>query len=254
LSTIARADSSPAWPALIGVQVLVLIALAGVAWRSGAPVPEVGTPVQSRLEAIDVQAASAAVESAIVQARDGSAVMDADVLRVSSFLSLTARGADLQVSDVRFRPLERQDVRGVQIVEAVLDVSGHLFDLPIFLDGAHRQAALGRLKSMSFDVSPGGQMTGQVRLSYYRPRAMDTSWIADRLALSAPRAVGLAPVLERAALLAAWRAFTSSQSRRQERAQGARGRAARELPANLIELHAAGGRFVWDADVGIVIR
>jgi hypothetical protein len=61
-------------------------------------------------------------------------------------------------------------------------------------------------------------------------------------------------VLERAATLAAWRAFSSSQPGRAERARDARSRAAKELPANLIELQSSGGRFVWDADEGLAIR
>jgi len=254
LSTIAHTDRTPAWPTLLGVQGLVLFALAVVGWQLRSGVTPQGTPVHARLEALDVPLASAAVEAAIAQAQDGAAVMEEDVLRVTSFLSLTARGADLEVSDIRLVPMEQQDVRGVQIVEAVLDVSGHLFDLPIFLDGAHRQRAVGRLQAMAFDVQPGGGMQGQVRLHYYRPKAMDTSWIEGRLAVTAPEAVELAPVLERAATLAAWGAFAESQPRRAEKARHARSRAARELPANLIELQASGGRFVWDADEGIVIR
>lgn len=254
LSTVIQAQRSAAWPTLLGVQALVVMALALVGWEARDTRSTTEPSVRSRLEAMDVTMASAAVETAIAEVRDGAAVMAADELRVTSFLSLTARGADLEVSEVRLVPLEQQDVRGVQIVEAVLDVSGHLYDLPIFLDGAHRQRALGRLKSMAIDVEPGGLMQGQVRLNYYRPRAMDTTWVSDRLAIMAPGASELVPVLEQAASLAAWRAFSNSQPDRAQKARHARSRAANELPANLIELQSSGGRFVWDADVGIVIR
>lgn len=254
MSTIAREQRTAAWPTLLGVQGLVLLTLGLLGWQVQDTATVQPAQVQSRLEALDLATASAAVEAAIAEARDDAALTEDDALRVSSFLSLTASGADLQVSDVRLVPLERQDVRGVQIVAAVLDISGHLYDLPIFLDGAHRQRTMGRLQSMAFDVQPGGTMQGQVRLHYYRPRPMDTSWIAARLAIAAPGAADLTPVLERAASLAAWRAFSSSQSGRAERARHARSRAALELPANLIELQSSGGRFVWDADEGIAIR
>ena len=254
MNTISHIERTPAWPTLLGVQGLMLLLIGVVGWQTQEPVVPEPQPVQSRLETIDATAAAAAVEAAIAAVEDDAAVLPADELRVATFLSLAARGADLEVMDVRLMPLEQQDVRGVQIVEAVLEVSGHLFDLPIFLDGAYRQAALGRLKSMAIDVEPGGKMQGQVRLNYYRPRAMDTSWIGDRLAIAAPGAEAMVPVLQRAAFLAAMRAFSSSQQGRVERARHARGRAAKELPANLIALQASGGRFVWDADIGIVIR
>ena len=76
-----------------------------------------------------------------------------------------------------------------------------------------------------------------------------------RLALVAPGVASAAPILESAvASLIAWREFNAGEEARNSSAMRARARAARELPANLVDLRARGGRFVWDAEAGIAIR
>ncbi len=254
MSSIAQSARIPAWPTLLGVQALVVLALAAVVVQQHQAKTPASPPIGARLQAMDIPVATSAVRYALEHARNDAAVMAEDEIRVTSFLALAARGAGLEVSDIRLLALEQREAPGIQVVEATLDVAGHLYDLPIFLDGAHRQRAVGRLQSMAFDVQPGGEMHGQVRLLFHRPQPMDTEWIADRLVLAAPGAAEAAPLLEQAAHLAAWRAFSRTQPGRAEHARLARSRAAKELPANLIAIQDAGGRFVWDADEGIVIR
>jgi len=254
LNTPAPDRTIAAWPALLGVQVVALLVVGLAGWWLSAADSQDAPTIEQRLQTLDVTSAAAAVEYSLDQVQDDAALLENDVVRVTSFLALAARGADLSVLDIRLAPLEQQQEPGVEVVEAILDVSGHLFDLPIFLDGAHRQRAVGRLQSMAFEVQPGGSMHGQVRFHYFRPHPGQTEWIAGEVSSVAPSSEEAVSVLKRAAELAAWQAFREGQSERSELAHHARSRAAVELPANLIALKASGGRFVWDADDGIVIR
>jgi hypothetical protein len=254
VTTLARTQRVAAWPTLVGVQGLVVLSLAVVGWRFVSMAVPAPPPIEGRLQSLDVPRALAAVNWAVDQAESDSALMEEDVLRVTSFLALTADGAGLDVEDIRITKKTQSDLVGVDTVEAMVDVDGHVFDLPIFLAGIHRQRVVGRLQSLAFDVEPGGHMRGQARIHYHRPRVNDTAWVSERLALAAPGADAAAPVLERAAVLAGWKAFAHSNVARAETAMQARTRVARELPANLITLRKFGGRFVWDADEGIAMR
>ncbi len=243
----------PAWPTLLGVQGLVIFGLAvGFVSATGAREVEV-SEVEQRLLAIDVPRAEAALKAALGQQEMGKALKDSDILRATSFLALSGQAAGLSVDDVTFEPVA-VDANGAEAVEAVIDLSGDIYDLPIFVDGAHRQRAMGALQTLAFDVKPGGQARGRVRFRYHRPQFLETEWIGPRLALAAPGVAHATPALEAAASLIAWRAFNQGEPDRTQRAMQARARAARELPPNLVDLRASGGRFVWDAEAGIVIR
>ena len=254
LTSLARTQRVAAWPTLVGVQGLVVLALAVVGWRAvSRPAPTL-PPIEGRLQAMDVPRSLAAVNWAIEQAESDAALMEDDVLRVTSFLALTADGAGLDVDDIRVTRKTQTDMVGLDTVEAAIELEGHVFDLPIFLEGVHRQRVVGRLQSLAFDVEPGGKMRGQARIHYHRPRVDDTTWVGERLAVAAPGSDAAVPVLERAAVLAGWKAFAHATVVRNEQSMQARTRAARELPANLITLRKFGGRFVWDADEGLAIR
>ncbi len=243
----------PAWPTILGVQGLILLALGGSLLASTAEREIEITDVERRLLAIDVPRVEAALGASLDQEIRETALKDTDVLRVTSFLALAGQAAGLSVDDVRIEPVEGGPA-GAEAVEAVIDLSGDLYDLPIFVDGAHRQRAMGALQTLAFDVKPGGKAQGRVRFRYHRPLFWDTEWIGPRLALAAPGVASATPVLESAASLIAWREFNAGEANRNATAMRARARAARELPPNLVDLRASGGRFVWDAEAGIAIR
>ncbi len=246
---------TPAWPTILGIQGIVLLSLAWVTvGQMGEPEVKV-TEVERRLLAIDIPRASSSVSALLTAERSETALEDLDVLRVTSFLALAGQAAGLKVDDIVIEPVPGVDAPiGVEVVEAVIDLSGDLYDLPIFVDGAHRQRAMGALQSLAFDVRPGGRAQGRVRFRYHRPMFWDTDWIGPRLQLAAPGVATATPLLEDAADLIAWREFNASDATRTDRAMRARARAARELPPNLVDLRSTGGRFVWDADAGIAIR
>jgi hypothetical protein len=244
---------TPAWPAILGVQGLILLALGGSFLASTVEREIEITDVERRLLVIDVPRVEAALGASLAQEVRETALEDSDVLRVTSFLALAGQAAGLSVDDVRIEPVEGGPP-GAEAVEAVIDLSGDLYDLPIFVDGAHRQRAMGALQTLAFDVKPGGKAQGRVRFRYHRPLFWDTEWIGPRLALAAPGVASATPILESAASLIAWREFNAGESVRNSTAMRARARAARELPPNLVDLRASGGRFVWDAEAGIAIR
>ncbi len=246
---------TPAWPTLLGIQALVILSLGWMFSSSYTERTVEVSDLERRLLALDIPAATVAVDYALNDVKTDAALTDADVLRVTSFLALAGQASGLKVEDIRIEALdETPQHQGVQVVEAIIDIKGDLYDLPIFVDGAHRQRAVGALQSLAFDVDPGGAAKGQVRFRYHRPAFQDISWIAPHLMLSAPGAASAAGVLEKASSLTSWKAYNLSEEQRNRRAMVSRARAARELPPNLVTLRQTGGRFVWDADAGIAIR
>ena len=254
MQTVIRRRSA-AWPTLVGIQGIVLLALGVTLWGVTRTDEVEHPPIENRLRNLDIPSATAAMDHAIDAAENQTALTESDVLRVTSFLALAGQGAGLDVEDIRIETVAaHRALPGVQPMEAVIDLAGDIYDLPIFLDGAHRQRVQGTLQSLAFDVKPGGTMRGQVRIRYLRPITPDIDWIESRLAVAAPGAAAATPVLERAAVLTSWRVFNDGDAERSAQASDVRERAARELPPNLVTLRQAGGRFVWDADAGIAIR
>ena len=246
---------TPAWPTLLGVQALIFATLGGMFLNATEQREVQQSELESRLVALDIPAATNAVEIALDNARTDAALTDRDVLRVTSFLALAGQASGLTVEDIRIEALSNPGaLNDVEVVEAVIDITGDLYDLPIFVDGAHRQRAVGALQSLAFDVEAGGMAKGQVRFRYHRPLFDDVSWIAPHLSLAAPGAASASNVLEKASALISWKDYNLSEEQRNRRAMASRARAARELPPNLVTLRQEGGRFVWDADAGIAIR
>jgi hypothetical protein len=246
---------SPAWPMLLGVQGLILSALALMVLGSSTPRDIGVSALEQRLLALDIPRATAAIDGAVASAVNPTALKDSDVLRVTSFLALAGSAAGLHVDDIRIESVEDATApAGVEVIEALIDVTGDLYDLPIFVDGAHRQRAVGTLQSLAFDVKPGGSTQGSVRFRYHRPVFSNTDWIGPHLAVAAPGAAAATDVLISAAELQAWRGFNETNKERRGRATSSRSRAARDLPPNFVALRTTGGRFIWHADAGIEIR
>ncbi len=246
---------TPAWPALLGVQGLVVLALGVMGIQADEQREIRVSELEQRLVELNIPDADNAVEYALRGVQTDAALTDGDVLRVTSFLALAGQAAGLTVEDIRIEALYDASIdEDVEVVEAVIDITGDLYDLPIFVDGAHRQRAVGALQSLAFDVQPGGMAKGQVRFRYHRPAFDDVDWIAPHLRLAAPGAASASVVLEKASTLLSWKQYRVSDEQRNRRAMASRARAARELPPNLVTLRQSGGRFVWDADAGIAIR
>ncbi len=131
---------------------------------------------------------------------------------------------------------------------STLSLAGDPYNLPIFLDGLHRQRALNHVVSLEGRGGLIGQF--QVRVRYYRPAAPDTGWVAPRLAAEEPEHAAAAALLEQAAWLSVWRRFQWEERGLVERAGRIRARVSRELAAPLITVRAGGGSLYWDAEQG----
>ena len=246
------ASLAPAWPTLLGVQIVAIALLAGTAWRFvphrfGAP-----DDLDRRLLALDVDASIASLDVAIDRARHAGALLPEAEGQERSFLSLLARGTDLDPGPIVLSAEPSGD--GPVGVRASLQLSGDAYALPAFIDGLHRQHATAVLESVDAELAPGGAAQATIAVRFFRPAELQTDWVADRLALRHPGAGKAAPVLERAAELAAWRQVAAADVEQRTVAAGLRVRIAKELPAALVRLRRTGGAVRWTPTDGLVTR
>ncbi len=252
--TSTFSEATPAWPTLLGVQLVIAAALVGLGWRvqqiqllALAPPP----PVEVRLQQLDVPSATAAVEARISEVATGQAMRSADERHLASFLSLSARAAGFQVTDVGF--VEGVVTDGLLPIDAHLALEGNVFDLPVFLDVARRQRAVGHLQRIDAKARPGGMGELGVVIRYFRPTLPDTEWVSERLRLAAPGADRAAHVLQRAAVLRTWRQFRGRVSTLRDGADGANQSSRLVLPVNLIAMWEKGGELHWTADGDLMV-
>jgi hypothetical protein len=240
---IRRRAKIPAWPILGGLQLLTLSALISAGIRT---LPPSQPPLDERLSGLDQGQASADVAAAIAAADSGRALQPDDEQRAGMFLRLLSQAAELQLLDLRLAPGPTEDT--LQTIDASLSLAGDPYNLPIFLDGLHRQRALNHVVSLEGRGGLIGQF--QVLVRYYRPAAPDTGWVAPRLAAEEPEHAAAAALLEQAAWLSVWRRFQWEERGLVERAGRIRARVSRELAAPLITVRAGGGSLYWDAEQG----
>lgn len=240
---LARA---PAWPTLLGVHLVVLAVLAGAWWRGGAGASTRPSPTQAQVLAIPPAQATVVAKALASQQRSARALVAGDERRVRSFLSLTAAAAGMQLLDARFEARASAPGGVAQPVVAWLDLSGDAFDLPVFLDGLHRQAALVRVDGVVCAVRPGGQARARVLLRFHRPVLPDAAALGDRVDRTAPTASDAArAALLAAGELAAWRAFAATEPARAELAARHRSRLQQELAPALVAAWRDGGPVRW---------
>ncbi len=248
---LARAIKGPAWPTLLGLQLVVVGALVGVQLRIEPSGPE-PAPLEEQLIALDLPASEAALSSALESVAESRALPLGSERRAQSFLSLAAHGAELDVVGVDL--VVAPPSQGLSHVDATVEVRGDLYDLPVFVDGLHHQTAIVLVEGLAVEGAAGGEMTARLIVRYLRPDAGNTDWIDARLVNGAPGADSAGPVLSQAATLLAWRQFEarlpSYEVERDTRWESLM----RELPAALIGLREQGGNIRWSPEEGLRVR
>ena len=233
----------PAWPILGALNLAVT---GGLVLGYLATLPPRPPPVDERLAVLDIPQAESDVGAAIAAADSGRALSAEDEERALMFLKLLALSAELDVRALSLLPGPTQDA--TQAIDATLELSGDPFHLPIFLDGLQRQRAVNHVVSVKARGGVRGEYSVLVR--YYRPAAVETDWIPERLAADADLPTEAGPLLEQAAVLAVWRRFQWEERSLVERAARIRERISRELAAPLIDIRGGGGTIFWDESQG----
>lgn len=241
----------PAWPTLVGIQLVTVGALLGVFYGFQPRAPE-PPPIEEQLVALDLPASQAALEAALVEVPRSRALPLGRETRARSFLSLAAQAAALELVGLGLAVAPA--ARGLSHVDATVEVRGDLYDLPVFVDGLHRQSALVLVEGLAVDSDGGGPMTARLIVRYLRPDAGDGAWIEERLQTAAPGADRAAPVLQQAASLLAWRQFEGQLPALEVERDRRWTDLTEALPAGLIGLRERGGRLRWSPEEGLVIR
>ncbi|NOY26876.1 MAG: hypothetical protein GXP62_13475 [Oligoflexia bacterium] len=239
-----------AWPILSAINLAIAATLFCVwlwtDWSGGA-----GKALFDRASSLDMAQAADALAAAEDDGRRAArALMPEDQGRTASFLSLTASAAGLQTTAVDFS-VAAEGLPCCDAVDASIDLQGDIFDLPIFLDGLHRQAALGQVMGLAALVEPGGTARARVVVRYLRPHLPDPADIARRSVATAPDSAWSSLWL-RAATVAAWRDAAQVAEARSAVVTQTQRRLLHELPAGLAGLRLSGGSLRWTAKTGLV--
>jgi len=264
-STTQRAASPiAAWPTLVGIQLVIIGALIGLAWRAHqqAVVAVLPPPsIEVQLQRMDLPSAMEAIDARLAREKRNGTLGSAQERHLKSFLSLTAHAAGLEVQRIDLnerRPIPITNELGlVQMlvpVEVRVGVSGDLFDIPVFLEGINRQRVLGVLQRIAVSLEPYSTSEAEVLIRYHRPLEVETDWITERLSVAAPGADRAAPVLEKAAEVLTWKKYQELESALRREQQTHRQEAARVLPIYFISLLRTGGELVWTEENGVVVR
>jgi len=248
-------SAAPAWPTLIGVQLVVVAVLVGAGWRAGVASEVRHTPLETQVLDLDPAAAAPAVDAALArQQRRARALLPTDESRTKSFLSLMASAAGLDLLRSEWTVAPDAAWPGVLDADLRVELTGDAFDLPSFLDGLHRQSAAVRVRAVAVSVAPGGAARAAAVLRYHRPVDGDAELeVARQVARTVPAATDPAQdLLARAADLARWRHFAEHSDARAAASELTRQRLARELPAALVAVRTSGGEVHWSAGAGAV--
>ena len=239
----------PAWPGLLGLQLVLIGALVGVALGAGSGAPAARPPLEERLLALDLPTAQVALLEAIDGERIPRALTAGGEGLAKSFLSLSAQAAGLEVRTLRFSAPRSQ--AGIARLEADLILEGDPFDLPPFLDGLRRQASAALVEGVVVMARTGQPALIGLRLRYLRPDPGPAEWVEAQLGGLSSGAGRAGHLLHAALKLRAARRFAALSEEIDAQADGRRARLAVDLPARLIALRHAGGRLVWTAAEGL---
>ncbi len=245
----------PAWPTLLGIQLVLAAVLVGAWWRVGAGPRIERTPLEAQVLALDPDQARQAVDAALrSEQRAARALMPDQESRTKSFLSLTAAAAGLELVRSSWSAQAEPDLPGVIAADLRVEVRGDGYGLPAFLDGLHRHSATVRVRAVAVSVEPGGRVQALVDLRYHRPTPPQPDLVADRVARTVPAATPASrQLLADAGEAARWRAFASHAALRSAAGEDARARLARELPAGLVATRLAGGTVSWSPAAGLQV-
>lgn len=245
----------PAWPTLVGLQLVLAALLAGASWRLSGPLEVAHTPLETRALTVDLEPAARAIAEARASSRrEGRALLATEQNRATTFLALTAAAADLEDRGIQWSaPVPATP--GAEAVGVRVAMAGDVFDLPVFLDGLHRQSATVRVRALAVSVAPGGACEAWIELLYHRATEPDAGEIEALVARALPASdAALRALLVQAGGLAGDRAFAQDVQARATAAAEVRARLQRELPAALVAAREHGGRVSWSPQSGVTLR
>lgn len=239
-----RDATIPAWPVLVAIQATLLVSFVTVGFVRAPPRPlRDAPPLDQRLQALDLPAAEAAVASALAAARSPAALPSGELAPVSAVLVDLAGRAGADSATVTWGEPTVQ--AGVELQPATLDLRIDPFDLPVLLALLERWPVGVRPTGVEAVGAGGRAATLRLELLLTRPHFVDTDWVGSRLQLAASGADAATPVLQDAALLSAWRVYTSDQATRAPAAAAATREAHWALSPLLVRLRSEGGRLWW---------
>jgi len=204
--------------------------------------------MEERLQRVDPSVAGVGLNQQLQGISPGIAMRPEDEIRVTSFLHLLARASDLNLLDAKFYPGDNLD--GVQPINVRLTMDGSPYNLPIFLDGLHRQRTVPWIRYLKVRKDADGIVQMEMDLRYHRPATVDLSWIADQLQEEGSESEALTGVMTQAHEVLVWRHFLSQEKRLVERALADRRQAVVDMSALLISLKQHGGVLTWSPEAG----
>ncbi|MCB9779084.1 MAG: hypothetical protein H6742_11015 [Alphaproteobacteria bacterium] len=257
MSEVRAASRAPAWPTLLGIQLVVIATLSGAWWRtSQGPSVAARTPLEEGLMTLPVAELSPAVSDSLERTRRSARALAAgEEPAVERFLGLSAGAADLVLAGVEWRePVAVPDAPDVLAVDCELRVVGDAYALPVFIDLLFRQSALPQLRAVVAGVRPGGAMDARLVLRFHRPAAVAGDPASDRVERLVPAAdPGVGPLMDDARELSRWRRQAAHRPALEDASRALRDRAARQLPGALVSLWDRGGTVRWSAVDGLSV-
>ncbi len=175
---------APAWPTLLGAQLVAVSLLLGLGFYVVNLPPAGHVPDPAALTSEDLDHALQVLE----QDRDRlrrelrGALFDGDEGPVTDFIALQVQAAELQFQDLEWTVLPPQGP--VVPVELTLRVSGSYYNLPILVDGLFRQSRPLELTWLEVE-SPKlmvAHTVATLRAHFHRPPTLRTAALSQRVA------------------------------------------------------------------------
>lgn len=174
---------APAWPTLLGVQLVTLAVLGGVGFVVSQSPLGPPPPDPSALTTVDLGHAHDVLEAERdrLQASLRGALLPSDQGTVTDFVALQVQAADLSFRGVEWATLPQQGA--VVPVELTLRTSGSYYNLPILVDGLFRQSRPLALHWVEVE-SPRMMLAhteATLRMRFHRPPTVQTSALAQQV-------------------------------------------------------------------------
>jgi len=178
------APRAPAWPTVLGVQLVTLAVLGGLGFFVSRTPVGPPPPDPAALATPDLDHARQVLErdrDALRKELRG-ALTDDDESKVTDFVALQIQAAELQFTSAEWTTLPQQ---GASVpVELTLRLSGSYYNLPILVDGLFRQARPVHLLWLEVE-SPKALLAhtnATLRMRFQRPPSLQTSALAQQVA------------------------------------------------------------------------
>ncbi len=175
---------APAWPTLLGVQLVTLAVLGGLGFTASRTPIGPPPPDPAAFTTAELDAARQVLESDREQLRRSlrGALDEDDEGKVTDFVALQVQAAELTFQSVAWTTLPQQG--SVVPVEMTLRLSGSYYNLPILVDGLFRQARPLHLRWLEVE-SPKALLAhtnATLRMRYQRPPSLQTSSLDQQIA------------------------------------------------------------------------